>query len=114
MTTDTSPSPAADGAGDEVPVRSTRRRNLLLAILVIIALDIVAVILFAPPGFPGPQQSIRGNLELIPPTVVWDLAPRAVEPAGDRLANGEDVVERRRRRHDAGSIRWTPPSVEVT
>lgn len=82
MTTDTSPSPAADGAGDEVPVRSTRRRNLLLAILVIIALDIVAVILFAPPGFPGPQQSIRGNLELIPPTVVWDLAPRAVEPAG--------------------------------
>ncbi len=82
MTTETSPSPATDGTGAEAPARSTRRRNLLLAIIAIIALDIVAVILFAPPGFPGPQQSIRGNLELIPPTVVWDLAPRAVEPTG--------------------------------
>ena len=82
MTSETSPVPAADGAGAEAPARSTRTRNLLLAIVAIIALDIVAVIGLAPAGFPGPQQSIRGNLELIPPTVVWDFAPRAVEPSG--------------------------------
>jgi len=60
----------------------TRGRKLLLAIVAIVVLDVVAGILLAPPGFPGPKESINGNLELIPPTVVWDLAPREAEPTG--------------------------------
>ncbi len=73
-------------ATSEQPTRSaptaSRRRWLLLAIVAVLVLDAVAIVLVAPAGFPGPKESILGNLELIPPTVVWDLAPRASEPTG--------------------------------
>jgi F-type H+-transporting ATPase subunit a len=65
-----------------VATRVTPRRVLLLVIGGVVVLDLLAALFFAPPGFPSPKESIRGNLELIPPTVVWDLAPRASEPTG--------------------------------
>jgi F-type H+-transporting ATPase subunit a len=74
--------PPASDAGSPPSVRFTPGRVLLYVIVAVVVLDVLAAFLFAPPGFPSPKESIRGNLELIPPTVVWDLAPRASEPSG--------------------------------
>jgi F-type H+-transporting ATPase subunit a len=82
VTNETSPAAPPDAGATAAPARLTRSRKLLLAIVAIIALDVVATILLAPPGFPGPKEGINGNLELIPPTVVYDFAPRATEPSG--------------------------------
>lgn len=82
VTVENVPSAEAAGGGAQPRAGLTRSRKLLLAIVAIVVLDIVAAILMAPAGFPGPKESIKGNLELIPPTVVFDLAPRASEPTG--------------------------------
>ncbi len=82
MTQETSAAAAAPAGGGEPRVGMSTRRKLLIAIVAIVVLDIVAGIFLAPPGFPGPKDSINGNLELIPPTVVYDFAPRASEPTG--------------------------------
>ncbi len=65
----------------------SRTRKLVLAILAIVVLDVVAGILMAPAGFPGPKEGINGNLELIAPSVVYDFAPRAVEPTGSLVVD---------------------------
>jgi F-type H+-transporting ATPase subunit a len=72
----TASSPGASSSG------WSTRRKLLVAIVVIGILDAIAMVFFAPVGFPDPKQGINSNLELIPPTVIWDLAPRASEPTG--------------------------------
>jgi F-type H+-transporting ATPase subunit a len=82
VTQETSPAAAAPASGGEPRAGMSTRRKLLIAIVAIVVLDIVAGIFLAPPGFPGPKDSINGNLELIPPTVVYDFAPRASEPTG--------------------------------
>jgi F-type H+-transporting ATPase subunit a len=65
----------------------SRTRKLVIAILAIVALDVVAGILMAPAGFPGPKEGINCNLELIAPSVVYDFAPRAVEPTGSLVVD---------------------------
>ncbi len=82
MTNETSPAATPDTGDEAAPVRWTTRRKLLVAIVAIVVLDALAVVMLAPPGFPGPKDGINGNLELIPPTVVYDFAPRAIEPSG--------------------------------
>ena len=82
MTNETPQAATPDAGRPAAPARLTTGRKLLLAIVAIVALDVVATILLAPPGFPGPKEGINGNLELIPPTVVYDFAPRATEPSG--------------------------------
>jgi F-type H+-transporting ATPase subunit a len=82
VTNETSPAATPDIGGTAAPVRWTTRRKLLIAIVAIVVLDALAVVFLAPAGFPGPKAGITGNLELIPPTVVYDFAPRASEPAG--------------------------------
>lgn len=93
MTSETSPVAAPDpGREPDVvdapgPRRLSTGRQLLLAIVAIVVLDVLAVILMAPPGFPDPKEGIQGNLEYIPPTVIWDLAPRAQEPTGSLVVD---------------------------
>ncbi len=65
----------------------SRNRKLLIAIIAILVLDVLAGIVLAPPGFPGPKEGINGNLELIAPTVVFDFAPRATEPTGSLVVD---------------------------
>ncbi|MHB8959844.1 MAG: F0F1 ATP synthase subunit A [Candidatus Limnocylindrales bacterium] len=86
MTDATAPVP---GAAAEPGTRRglSRNRKLGIAILAIVVLDIVAGILLAPAGFPGPKEGINGNLELIAPTVVYDFAPRASEPTGSLVVD---------------------------
>jgi F-type H+-transporting ATPase subunit a len=77
------------GAPEDAGARRgmSRNRKLLIAIVAIVALDVLAVILMAPAGFPDPKQGITGNLELIAPTVVYDFAPRATEPTGSLVVD---------------------------
>ena len=78
---------AAAPAVDAPAPRSSRRRNILLLIGAIIAIDVLAF-LFVPPfpiGEPGQQISgigdlIMANLEFPAPHVVWD--PNAVPGPG--------------------------------
>ena len=77
------PSPPGAVAAEAAPAAPRpNRRPLWLAIGATIVLDILAVVLFAPPGFPSPKAGILANLELIPPTVVLDLAPGGPAPTG--------------------------------
>ncbi len=83
MTDALNPAPE-EGAGRS---GMSRNRKLALVIVVIVVLDVLAGILMAPAGFPGPKEGINGNLELIAPTVVYDFAPRAVEPTGSLVVD---------------------------
>jgi F-type H+-transporting ATPase subunit a len=65
---------------EEAPSRTSRgRRALLLLAVAVIVLDVAAAVLAPPPGFPDPKSTIDQNLEVIPPTVVLDLAPGEAE-----------------------------------
>jgi len=57
------------------------RRLLWIAAAFVLLIDIVAVIVAAPSGFPDPKSTIAQNLELIPPEVVFDFAPGTPQPA---------------------------------
>jgi F-type H+-transporting ATPase subunit a len=61
--------------------RWTTGRKLLLAIVIVAVLDALVMVFFAPPGFPDPQKGINQNLEVIPPTIIWQPEP-APEPTG--------------------------------
>jgi len=82
VTNETSPASAPE-AGTGAPdtetgaagSRWTTGRKLLVAIVVIAVLDAIAMVFFAPPGFPDPQKGINQNLEVIPPLVVWEPQP---------------------------------------
>jgi len=82
----TGPSLPPDAAHDaaaavEKPTAPGRNlKPLWIAVLATIVLDIAAVVLLAPSGFPSPKTGILDNLELIPPTVILDLAPGSVTP----------------------------------
>jgi F-type H+-transporting ATPase subunit a len=69
----TSPAPLATGDGGTTPKRS--RRGLWIAVAAVIVIDAIALAVAAPSGFPDPKVTILQNLEPVPPTVVWDLAP---------------------------------------
>ncbi len=75
-------STAPDAGAEAAPTRWTKGRKLLVAILIIGVLDAIVMVFFAPPGFPDPKQGINSNLELIPPTVIWEPAPQVPEPTG--------------------------------
>ncbi len=70
--------PAPVGRGGRTGM--SRNRKLGLAILALIVVDILAVVFMAPAGFPDPKSTILQNLEAVPPTVVWDLAPGSPTP----------------------------------
>jgi F-type H+-transporting ATPase subunit a len=95
VTNETSPASAPDagttaldpGAGapetgtGAARTRWTTGRKLLLAIVIVAVLDALVMVFFAPPGFPDPQKGINQNLEVIPPTIIWQPEP-APEPTG--------------------------------
>lgn len=82
MTSESSPAiQASDLPTGPAPARRSSRRVLGLAALAVIVIDILAVVLFAPSGFPNPKDTINQNLEFVPPHVVLDLAPSAPMPA---------------------------------
>ena len=81
MTSESSPAiTAADTVPAPKPARS-RRQILGLAAVAVFVIDIAAVLLFAPSGFPDPKSTIQQNLEFVPPTVILDLAPNSPTPA---------------------------------
>jgi F-type H+-transporting ATPase subunit a len=75
----------ASDPGGKGAARWTTGRKLLVAIVVIAILDAIVMVFFAPPGFPDPQKGINQNLEVIPPTVLWEPNPPATEPTGSLL-----------------------------
>lgn len=80
MTSEPSPAVAANEAVPApAPARSSRR-ILGLAALAVIVIDVLAVIVAGPAGFPDPKVTIMQNLEFVPPNVVWDLAPGSPVP----------------------------------
>jgi F-type H+-transporting ATPase subunit a len=79
VTEATPPVQAAPEAAS-APRGMSRNRKLGLAMLAVIVVDILAVVLMAPAGFPDPKATILQNLEAVPPNVVWDLAPSATTP----------------------------------
>ena len=82
MTSETSPA-AVDGApdtNDEPRPRRSSRRVLGLFAIALLVIDAIAVIVAAPSGFPDPKSTILQNLEAVPPSVVWDLAPGGATP----------------------------------
>jgi F-type H+-transporting ATPase subunit a len=83
VTSETSPTAVAGApdSGDEAPPRRSSRRLLGIFAIALLVVDAIAVIVAAPAGFPDPKSTILQNLEAVPPTVVWDLAPRAVTPS---------------------------------
>lgn len=64
--------------GTEPAKRSSARRTFGLAAIGVIVVDVVALLVAAPSGFPDPKVTILQNLEPVPPTVVWDFAPGPV------------------------------------
>ena len=57
------------------PPRGSRLRNILLAVIAVVAVDVLAAILVPQPGFPDIGASINANIEPIPPKTVIDFAP---------------------------------------
>jgi F-type H+-transporting ATPase subunit a len=85
--------PAAETVKAGGKNRSLLRNPLVLLAIAVIAVDVLAFIV-APPfprdGQPGeacpyPVCFINGNLEFVPPTVVWDLDPANPAPTGSMV-----------------------------
>jgi F-type H+-transporting ATPase subunit a len=82
VTSETSPAAVvgAPDSGDDAAPRRSSRRVLGIFAIALLVVDAIAIVIAAPSGFPDPKSTILQNLEAVPPTVVWDLAPRAVTP----------------------------------
>ena len=90
MTSD--PETATISAEATRPASKRRRNILLLAMLAVVVVDVIALILVPPqnkedPGAPYsfPADAIRGNIEPIPPHVVFDLDPNSAPGPNDLI-----------------------------
>jgi F-type H+-transporting ATPase subunit a len=80
VTSGTSPTDGATATieGGRQASSGSGRRALWLAALAVVIVDVIALVLAAPAGFPDPKVTILQNLEPVPPNVVIDLAPGGV------------------------------------
>src|SRR6186997_2325628 len=81
------PAPGPDAAAIPAKPRSSRRRNILLLIAAVIALDVVASIVVPPFPIGEPDKPVTGigdlimaNLEFPAPHVIWPVKEACPEP----------------------------------
>ena len=80
MSNQDSPATPTVPGDSPAPAARSSRRSLWLAALVVVLVDVAAVVLAAPSGFPDPKSTILQNLEPVPPNVVFDFAPGQATP----------------------------------